>query len=60
MLTMTELIGFGVGASGPNPTATATGGTITFAGGYTIHTFTGSGTLQCRATIKMRALRQSG
>ena len=43
------MIGIGIGlrqkrTSGSNVSITATGGTITYSGGMTIHTFTSSGT----------------
>lgn len=43
---------YGVLASGSNPTAKATGGTISYtADGYTVHTFTSSGTFTPSAAI---------
>ena len=43
--TVRSTIRSAIRASGSVPPASATGGTITYAGGYTIHTFNSSGTL---------------
>ena len=39
-----QVLGFGANASGGSPSISATGGTITEAGGFRIHTFNSSGT----------------
>ncbi|MFH1201090.1 MAG: hypothetical protein V1484_02050 [bacterium] len=44
----------------PSPTFSATGGTITYSGGYTIHTFTSSGTLTVTGSGNVEVLVVGG